>query len=135
LHIYIYIGTKICDDSSKDHWLYVVKSGTCRVLKRVRFDKNALSYFYKEAESRRKILSNKLVSLSGVEKPARYQRLEDDKFVLLPNNYLESISYSNEEDKKTYTYLEMKKLDEGDVFGIHDLVFNENTEEENQINP
>ncbi len=94
-----------------------------------------MSYFYKEAESRRKILSNKLVSLSGVEKPARYQRLEDDKFVLLPNNYLESISYSNEEDKKTYTYLEMKKLDEGDVFGIHDLVFNENTEEENQINP
>jgi len=53
----------------------------------------------------------------------------------LPNNYLESISYSNEEDKKTYTYLEMRKLDEGEVFGIHDIVFNKNTEDENQINP
>ena len=27
-------------------------------------------------------------------------QVEDEKFVLLPNNYLESINYSNEEDKK-----------------------------------
>jgi len=71
-------GTKICDDSSKERWLFVgivktnyiikkfktehkiylkfiVKSGSCRVLKKIRFDKNALSYFYAEAESRRKV--------------------------------------------------------------------------------
>jgi DNA-directed RNA polymerase II subunit RPB1 len=30
---------------------------------------------------------------------------------------------------------EMRKLDEGEVFGIHDIVFNKNTEDENQINP
>lgn len=123
-------GTKVCEDSTKDTWLYVIKTGTCRVLKKVRFDKNALSYFYKEAESRRKIISNKLISLEGVEKPAQYLR-NGDKFIRLPNNYLESIEYSDKENEKTYTYLEMKKLDEGDVFGMQDLVFTE----PNDINP
>lgn len=131
INILIYLkGTKICEDSSSDKWLYVIKSGTCRILKKVRFDKNALSYFYREAESRRKIITNKLISLEGVEKPAQYIR-DGDKFVRLPNNYLESIEYSDEEDKKTYTYLEMKKLDEGDIFGLQDLVFTE----PNDLNP
>jgi len=32
----------------------------------------------------------------------------------------ESINYP---EKNQFTYLEMRKLDEGDIFGIHDLVF------------
>lgn len=128
--IYFRNGSKICEDSTKDTWLFVVKSGTCRILKKVRFDKNALSYFYREAKSRRKLVSNKLMALNQTEKPAEYLR-DGDKFIKLPNNYLESIDYSNEEEKKTYTYLEMKKLDEGDVFGLQDLVFTE----PNEINP
>jgi len=53
--IYFRHGAKICDDSSKERWLFVIKSGSCRVLKKIRFDKNALTYFYAEAESRRKV--------------------------------------------------------------------------------
>jgi hypothetical protein len=51
-----------------------------------------------------------------------YER-NGNKFTTKTNNTIrESVNYSK---KDQFTYLEVKKLSEGDTFGIHDIVFND----------
>ena len=88
------------------------------MLKKVRFDSNALDFFNEESKSKRKVHGEKLILLDNADNSPNTKLLKQftrrgSKFYPVANNSLESIEYPNDRDKKLFSYLEMKKLDEG----------------------
>jgi CRP-like cAMP-binding protein len=121
-------GAVICADSQMDDWLYVIKTGSCKLIKRIKFDEHAFNWFLKMQNSEKKQNSEKtLKTLQNLLKM-------DDKSVYFMEDQVnqemeekrieneEKFEFKNHENK--YVYLELSKLKEGDVFGLNDLVFN-----------
>lgn len=128
--IYYKNGSIICKNSQKDDWLYVVKSGSCKILRQIKFDQEALD-FYLNAEKPKSFHLNKISDFSGLEKRNLYVSDKDgsnsvNKILNLKpvkNDIFKSLNLSQAKNK--YVYLEMNKLREGDVFGLHDIILTE----------
>ena len=119
----------ISQNSVTDEWVYIVKSGHCLVLKKVRFDRNALGYYYEQTKSKRRCKAHRLICVYNLENKPHVNVEDEKKSSELADNYLENIDLPLEGEEKQFTFLEMSRLDQGDVFGLQDIVF---TDESNR---
>lgn len=97
------------------------------MLKKVRFDHSALSYFNDESQSKREVAAQKQIMLDNADHHSEKNFIEyernGNKFITkssAASSIRQGVSYGKQDQ---FTYLEVKKLDEGDTFGIHDIVF------------
>lgn len=114
----------------KDEWLYIIKSGSCRVFKRIRFDQNAFDMYQKSLQEKfsRKVKLDKVIDFINISQTSNYSHRSNQstakitKAATIPFEHENSLLSKN---KSLYTYLEMNKLVEGDIFGIHDLILDD----------
>ena len=104
--IYYKNGQTICENSQIDDWIYVVKTGTCKVLRKIKFDHDA---FEKYNHNYKK--NDQFVYLNSFKSKI----VADEK-----KNCLTKRSLSCNE-----VLLKMKNLNEGDIFGLHDVILSE----------
>lgn len=110
----------VCNNSIKDDWLYVIKSGSCRVLKKIRFDETALKAYYEHLKNKKMLNLNRTENVYNLEKRSVYLT-QNRKTTRLEEAPFHEYSFAIENDKLV-TYLEVNKLKEGDIFGLHDLI-------------
>lgn len=120
--IYYKKGTIICENSQTSDWLYIVKAGSCRVLKRIKFNQKALDDYLNSKKNKQEN--------GSFTKELLY--LSDYKLQLVPATKDSLKSLKAHKLKDDYVYLEMNRLREGDVFGLHDIIL---TQEEDENSP
>ncbi|CAF0883056.1 unnamed protein product [Brachionus calyciflorus] len=112
--IYFKNGQIICEDSQKDDWIYIVKSGGCKVLKKVKFDKEALKSYLDFNERNKEMKQFLNLHETGSKVKTGLKRKD------LPSKSLKLTELKSDD-----VYLEMIELKEGDIFGLHDVVLSE----------
>lgn len=121
----------ICDTSSHDDWFYVVKSGSCDVLKRVKFDRRAYDIYKDSMTSDRTKRLDKYIHVNDLTKSKYMEpqsaretcstgllfndpaKIQSEKMERVFNKF----EFSNEE-----SFLKIKSLKEGEVFGLHETI-------------
>ena len=116
-----------------DDWLYVVKKGACRVLKRICINKETRKYYDKHlaGNQNNEMLSDLLIEFYMKSRENRtaqdyyrfdrlLSRFENNKlsFELARNS-----DFPQPKPCDKYTYLLVQRLQEGDMYGIHNLAF------------
>ena len=82
-----------------------------------------MGYYYEKTQSRRKIKGNRLICVYNLENKPHNSKEDDKKYSYVPDNNLENIEFPVDGEEKQFTFLQMRRLDEGDIFGLQDLVF------------
>lgn len=127
--IYYRQGTVISRDSKKDDWLYIVKAGSCRVFKRLRFDQTSYENYQNSLNEKisKKVFLDKINYLgNNSTTKSQYSVNKKDNSNLPPLfSKVETKGPLFSKNKSLCTYLEMKRLEEGDVFGLHDIILDE----------
>ncbi len=122
----------ISRDSKNDDWLYIVKSGECRVFKKLRFDQESYETYRKSVREKfnKKITLDRVLSMSNTSIKSNYEgfnKVEKLNVSDLSSKLEKKFSLFSK-NQSLCTYLEMKRLEEGDVFGIHDIIMDDVTE-------
>lgn len=118
--IYYRHGFVISENSQRDEWLYIIKSGSCKLVKRLHVDTATWeAYCRAHSHSQRDQKLNELVYMLNMDKHASFRA-----------GGREIISTSRLRMDKTATgmkevFLELPKLKEGDVFGLNDTLFDQ----------
>jgi hypothetical protein len=107
------LGTLISNNSLADEWVYIVRSGSCRVIKTVLINENARKN-YINSQHRREHSFMKVLGLN--------ENLNKDK---INCNYYNLLRNSDRNYTGIKIRLEIEDLKEGDIFGIRDLVFSD----------
>ena len=125
-------GRVICRDSKNDDWLYIVKSGECKVFKKLRFDKDSYETYRKSVREKfnKKISLDRILTMSNTSVKSNYEGFNKVEKLNVSNisSKLEKKFSLFSKNQSLCTYLEMKRLEEGDVFGIHDIIMDNLTE-------
>ncbi|KAI3378758.1 hypothetical protein SNEBB_010395 [Seison nebaliae] len=115
LFTYFKKGTVMCKNSTNSEWLYIVKSGHCRILKlldapKINKTKASVKLLKKQATTksrkfgRQSKLPTKLPPIKKEIQKPQERHVKDEK-------------------KPERIYVHIQTLSEGNVFGLHDIVF------------
>jgi hypothetical protein len=123
------LGSIICQNSSTDRWLYVMKTGSCKVLKKLYLNRNAYEHYKNALRHRSNMKDEKAqhdISDSFLVDSLPPMKSSIDEMASNSIKLLDD--YFGGDRGEGFSYLEMNKLCEGDVFGIKELVFTEEHE-------
>ena len=118
--VYYRKGMTISDNSVLDEWLYIIKSGCCRVMKSVLVNNNARKQYFFSKHRR----EHDLFKVIQLNENSNEDKMSRRYYSCMKKN---GISFDDVRIK-----LEVEILKEGDIFGIRDLIFNDNFE---MVNP
>lgn len=110
--IYFKNGQTICENSQIDDWIYVVKSGTCKVVRRIKFDQEAFEKYLNLNRHKENFQFIHLHDFKPKIVTGEKKKVNTDKIL------------SNDE-----VLLKMKQLKEGDIFGLHDVILSESDDQ------
>ncbi len=121
ISVYYRNGKIVTENKHPDEWLYIVKSGWCKVYAKICLDQKALDAYLQTLKSRRLENLYKAVRINnqtpGLEKLIKKKHLTIDKDEIdLYKRYL------SEEKENRYTFFEIARLNPGEVFGLDELL-------------
>lgn len=127
ISIYYRKGAVISENSQLDEWIFVIKSGSCKVIKRIKFNSKTFQVYLDMQKTNREEMTRKLKYLFNLHKDSVY--LQVDKEELKLKNLKVQLDIDRHEEKSIY--LELSKLQEGDLFGLNDLIFDRELDDYN----
>lgn len=109
-------GVVICADSQHDEWIYIIKSGSCKLLKRIEVGLDTIETFWNEY----KVGNRRCEHLKRTECLLNMDKRSNS---LLPDIIQHWPKLGAEKDGLTEAFLELPELNEGDVFALNDVIF------------
>lgn len=111
--IYFRHGVVISENSQQDEWLYIIKSGTCKLVKCLKVDIESVNSYWKQrVESQRDEKLREIEFMFDLDKYSRVIRREDSR-----------IRFGVDKNGTRQVFLELPKMKEGDIFGLNDTIF------------
>jgi hypothetical protein len=133
-------GKIICDSGLNDEWLFVVKSGKCRVLKRVKLNSETeATYKTATMQSKRSIDFHKYETVNSTVKSKVLRNananMDSANSSLSGSSRPSSTNLQHRQQRMAggdhqgkVSFLELFKMKEGDIYGLQDLILNRNTD-------
>ena len=117
--VYYRKGEMICQDSWRDDWLYLVKSGSCKMLKQIQLNQHTFDTYLERLKTRNNAQgASQTLSLNNLAAPA-YHELKEQRMRKI---YAKLVQTNPELETSEYVYLEIGVLTEGEMFGLEDMV-------------
>lgn len=111
-------GAVISANSQDDDWIYIIKSGSCKLIKRIRVDAEVVNAYWEQmAMSNRERQLRRIEYLLDMDTHSSYVR-EDE--LMLGNR---TVRLGEERDGLREVFLELPKLSVGQIFGLNDVIF------------
>jgi hypothetical protein len=105
----------------------VIKNGKCKVLKKVKFNSEAMDTYKSTLQSTRQLDLKKYELVNSFAKSKIHHKAQQSAAASQPNNVFSRQRFSSTDPKKS-SFLELFKLKEGDVYGLQDLILNRSTD-------